>query len=58
LIVQKVIEGQGSAGGHGTTAGGQTPLAERDPAELADVFIKRFLEIMGEKGNGAPLIKS
>jgi nanoRNase/pAp phosphatase (c-di-AMP/oligoRNAs hydrolase) len=58
LLVQKVIDGQGKAGGHGTTAGGQAPLAEGDPAELAEMFIKRFLEIMGEKGGGIPLIKA
>ena len=56
LIVQKVIGELGKAGGHGTMAGGQISLEERNLDELVSEFQKRFLELMGEKGSGVSLI--
>lgn len=56
LLIQKVIDKHGKAGGHGTMAGGQVPLGERNPSELAAEIEGRFLDVMGEKGSGVALI--
>ena len=56
LIVQRVIVPPGKAGGHGTMAGGQVPLAGQVKTHLIDEIIGRFLNVMHEKGAGQPLI--
>ena len=56
LLVQKVIGSLGKAGGHGTMGGGQVSLQQRSLAELTTEIEKRFLDLMGEKGSGSPLI--
>jgi hypothetical protein len=46
----------GKAGGHGTMAGGQIPLAGHQVAGLARQVERRFLAVMGEDDDGAPLL--
>ena len=55
LLIQQVIISPGRAGGHGTMAGGQIPLARQEKNLLVDETFRRFLEVMGEKGEGKPL---
>jgi nanoRNase/pAp phosphatase (c-di-AMP/oligoRNAs hydrolase) len=55
LLVQRVIAPPGRAGGHGTMAGGQVPLAKQDINLLVNEIIRRFLKVMREKGEGKPL---
>ena len=56
LLIQRVVRRPGSAGGHGMSAGGQIPLARRDPGEVAAQVQQRFLRVMDEKGEGEPLL--
>ncbi|MGD2159255.1 MAG: DHH family phosphoesterase [Anaerolineales bacterium] len=56
LLVQQVIVSPGKAGGHGTMAGGQVPLARQDVTHLVNEIVGRFLKVMGEKAKGKPLI--
>ena len=58
-FAQAIIAGQGTAGGHGTMAGGQIPLHGAAPAELAEQLIEngvRYLNIAPETP-GVSLIK-
>jgi nanoRNase/pAp phosphatase (c-di-AMP/oligoRNAs hydrolase) len=57
-LVQQVVDGLGTAGGHGTLAGGQVSLQGRDPEELAQHLIRRALEIMEfpAERTGRPLL--
>ena len=55
LLIQQVIVHPGRAGGHGTMAGGQVPLARQEKNLLVNKIACRFLEVMGEKGGGKPL---
>jgi nanoRNase/pAp phosphatase (c-di-AMP/oligoRNAs hydrolase) len=55
LLVQQVIVSPGKAGGHGTMAGGQVPLAGQEADRLTDEIIRRFLRVMKEKGKGESL---
>lgn len=55
-LIQRVVRRPGSAGGHGMSAGGQIPLARRDPGEVAAQVQQRFLQVMDEKGEGEPLL--
>jgi nanoRNase/pAp phosphatase (c-di-AMP/oligoRNAs hydrolase) len=55
LLVQQVIVDPGKAGGHGTMAGGQVPLAGQDVKKLVNNITKRFLKVMGEMGKGESL---
>ena len=55
LLVQQVIVPPGKAGGHGTMAGGQVPLAGQDVDHLVNEIVRRFLKVMREKGEGKPL---
>jgi nanoRNase/pAp phosphatase (c-di-AMP/oligoRNAs hydrolase) len=57
LMLQKIIGDEGKAGGHGTVAGGQVFLDERQADLVAAEIEKRFLELMGEKVVGKPLIE-
>jgi nanoRNase/pAp phosphatase (c-di-AMP/oligoRNAs hydrolase) len=56
LIIQQVVTSPGSAGGHGTMAGGQFPLAGIDMEALLTDLEHRFLKILGENGEGMGLI--
>jgi hypothetical protein len=56
LIIQQVVNSPGSAGGHGTMAGGQFPLAGIDMETLLKDIEHRFLSILGENGEGMGLI--
>jgi len=56
IIVQRVIFPPGKAGGHGSMAGGQVPISDQ-PVDLLVLKIEgRFLDIMGETGQGEPLL--
>jgi nanoRNase/pAp phosphatase (c-di-AMP/oligoRNAs hydrolase) len=56
MIIQQVVTSPGSAGGHGTMAGGQFPLLGIElEALLADIE-RRFLAVLGESGEGMCLI--
>jgi nanoRNase/pAp phosphatase (c-di-AMP/oligoRNAs hydrolase) len=57
-LVLHVVEGQGTAGGHGTMAGGQVPLQGHDPARVAHHLTQRalqHLQVAPERA-GQPLI--
>jgi nanoRNase/pAp phosphatase (c-di-AMP/oligoRNAs hydrolase) len=56
LLVQKMIFPPGKAGGHGSMAGGQIPLAEADPQSLQERLKDSFLQVMGEAAAAQPLI--
>ena len=53
LLVQQVIVPPGKAGGHGTMAGGQVPLAGQDSAQVVDAITGRFLQVMGGLASAA-----
>jgi nanoRNase/pAp phosphatase (c-di-AMP/oligoRNAs hydrolase) len=55
ILVQQVIVPPGTAGGHGTMAGGQVPLSGQDVKALVDEITRRFLNVMGETGKGERL---
>lgn len=55
-IAQALVAGYGKAGGHGTLAGGQVPLDDRDASVLVQAIHKRLLELMDETGPGEPLL--
>ena len=55
LLIQRVIVPPGKAGGHGTMAGGQVPLAGQEVDHLKNEIVRRFLKVMKEKGEGKPL---
>jgi nanoRNase/pAp phosphatase (c-di-AMP/oligoRNAs hydrolase) len=55
LLVQRVIVPPGKAGGHGTMAGGQVPLADQELDRLKSDIIERFLNVMTETGEGQRL---
>jgi hypothetical protein len=56
LVVQKIVVPPGKAGGHGTMAGGQIPLAGREAELLAAEVERYYLAVMGEGGGGIPLL--
>lgn len=56
LMAQKVIGELGTAGGHGTMAGGQITLKGKQQEQVVAEIQRRFLELMGETGQGTPLI--
>jgi nanoRNase/pAp phosphatase (c-di-AMP/oligoRNAs hydrolase) len=56
MIIQQVVTSPGSAGGHGTMAGGQFPLLGTDMDTLLAEIEHRFLSVMGETGEGMALI--
>jgi len=55
LLVQQMIMSPGKAGGHGTMAGGQVPLAEQEVDHLVNEIRSRFLKVMQETGKGESL---
>jgi nanoRNase/pAp phosphatase (c-di-AMP/oligoRNAs hydrolase) len=56
LVVQEIVVPPGKAGGHGTMAGGQIPLAGRAAEVLAAEVERHYLTVMGEGSNGIPLL--
>jgi nanoRNase/pAp phosphatase (c-di-AMP/oligoRNAs hydrolase) len=54
-VVQDVVEGLGTGGGHSLSAGGRVPLLERSPRDLVRELRRRFLrrldkeEVAGDK---------
>jgi nanoRNase/pAp phosphatase (c-di-AMP/oligoRNAs hydrolase) len=56
MLIQKTVSSIGKAGGHGTVAGGQVWLLERDTTEVAAELQQRFLEVMEEKSSAEPLL--
>ncbi|MEW5870014.1 MAG: DHH family phosphoesterase [Chloroflexota bacterium] len=57
LVIQQIVVAPGRAGGHGMAAGGQVPLVEEQAAdEVAADVEARFLRLMGETGEGEPLL--
>jgi nanoRNase/pAp phosphatase (c-di-AMP/oligoRNAs hydrolase) len=55
-LIQAVVGDEGTAGGHGSMAGGQIPLKGRDPAQVAQLLRQRVLgalqvspEVKGER---------
>jgi nanoRNase/pAp phosphatase (c-di-AMP/oligoRNAs hydrolase) len=56
MIIQQVVTSPGSAGGHGTMAGGQFPLLGIDMDTLLAEIEHRFLALLGETGEGMALI--
>ncbi len=57
-LVQAIVAGEGSAGGHGTMAGGQIPLAGRSAEQTVLRVRRRALQHLGipPEGVGEPLI--
>ena len=57
-LVQAVVAGEGSAGGHGTMAGGQIPLGDGGAERKARVLGRRALQHLGipQEAIGEPLI--
>jgi hypothetical protein len=56
LIIQQVVLPPGKAGGHGTMAGGQVPIMGKNIETLLADIESRFLDAMGETGEGVDLI--
>jgi nanoRNase/pAp phosphatase (c-di-AMP/oligoRNAs hydrolase) len=56
LIIGQVVTPPGSAGGHGTMAGGQVPLSGKEIEPLLTDIEHRFLALLGENGEGMGLI--
>ena len=56
IIIQQVVTSPGSAGGHGTMAGGQFPLLGIDMDTLLTEIEQRFLAVLGESSEGMALI--
>jgi nanoRNase/pAp phosphatase (c-di-AMP/oligoRNAs hydrolase) len=52
LLIQNVISGLGQAGGHGVMAGGQVPLANRSPDEIAEKIEQQFVALL--EGSSMP----
>ena len=55
-LIQRVIFPPGNAGGHGSVAGGQVRMAGSQPDLIARKLKDRFLEAMGEKRPGTPIL--
>jgi nanoRNase/pAp phosphatase (c-di-AMP/oligoRNAs hydrolase) len=57
-LVSQVVGDQGSAGGHGMMAGGQMPLADRDPELLILQLVQRVLRSLdvSSEAAGCPLV--
>jgi nanoRNase/pAp phosphatase (c-di-AMP/oligoRNAs hydrolase) len=49
-LVQAIVAEQGTAGGHGTMAGGQVPLQGREPGEVAEEMAARALAFLAVPG--------
>jgi nanoRNase/pAp phosphatase (c-di-AMP/oligoRNAs hydrolase) len=56
LIIQQIVPPTGKAGGHGTMAGGQIPLNGQEVERVSRTIERRFLDVMGEPGQGVKLL--
>ena len=56
MIIQQIVSSPGSAGGHGTMAGGQFPLLGVDMDAVLAEIEQRFLAVLSETGEGIALI--
>lgn len=56
LLIQQIVVPPGKGGGHGTIAGGQVPLADRDLRPLLDELERRFLAVMDAPADGEALV--
>jgi len=45
-VAEAIVGTQGTAGGHGTMAGGQVPLRGADPEQLAGELVQRVLRML------------
>ena len=52
-LVQSIVAGEGSAGGHGTMAGGQIPLGDRGAEQKVRLLRRRALQHLGIPPEGA-----
>ena len=57
-LAQAIVGEQGTAGGHGTMAGGQVPLRGADPEQLARELVQRALQRLSVSAEdaGEPLV--
>ena len=55
-LIHQVLDGLGMAGGHRVMAGGQVPIGKTAPNTIEAEITVRFLQAMGEKGPGKPLL--
>jgi nanoRNase/pAp phosphatase (c-di-AMP/oligoRNAs hydrolase) len=55
-IIQGIVSPNGTAGGHGTVAGGQISIRDKSVHELAAEVQSKFLAAMGESENGEDLL--
>jgi nanoRNase/pAp phosphatase (c-di-AMP/oligoRNAs hydrolase) len=55
LLVQEIVLPPGKAGGHGTMAGGQIPVADEDVDRLGNEITRRFLQVVEDTGEGERL---
>jgi nanoRNase/pAp phosphatase (c-di-AMP/oligoRNAs hydrolase) len=46
VLVRAIVQDSGSAGGHGTMAGGQVPLSDVEPEKLVQVLHQRLKEVL------------
>jgi hypothetical protein len=58
LLIQEVIPEEGSAGGHGTMAGGQVLANPGQTRDLVRDMRTRFLALMGEAGTQGEMLLS
>jgi hypothetical protein len=57
-IVQEVVTGLGTGGGHGLMAGGRVPLDSQSPRDMVRELRRRFLRRLGhEESEGEKLIQ-
>jgi nanoRNase/pAp phosphatase (c-di-AMP/oligoRNAs hydrolase) len=55
-LIHQLLDGLGMAGGHRVMAGGQVPLGKSAPNTVEAEITKRFLQAMGERSPGKPLL--
>lgn len=56
LMIQRIIVEDGTAGGHGTMAGGQIRVGNKSPQEIASIVQSRFLQAIGANEVGERLL--
>ena len=52
-LIREAVHGLGTAGGHGSMAGGQVPVTDKNHEEIADKVRQRLLEVIGVGGKSA-----
>lgn len=58
-FIRRIVAGLGTAGGHGTMAGGQVPVPDGGYDEMAETLIRRLLKALGQDpGLREPLVRS